>query len=83
VVSRLFALLSLFVKAQDLVHYFNMRQQHPTATITLYSQVVQDFACALASFDSSGEFLPLVADQFAARETSHRDNHPVQTSDYL
>jgi hypothetical protein len=70
-----FTFLGFFGETQDFIHNLNVGEQHTTATETFHTQRVQDILRVLASADSAGEFFPLVADEFAASETSYRDNH--------
>jgi hypothetical protein len=73
-VAAFFPLLRLFIKPEHFVNDFYVRQQHSPATVPLNSQAVQDVAGVLARTDSSCEFFPLIADEFAARETSNGNN---------
>jgi len=76
-VAAFFPLLRLLIKPEHFINYFHVRQQHSPATVPLNSQAVQNVASVLACADSSGEFFPLVPDEFAARETSNGNNQPA------
>jgi hypothetical protein len=73
-VAAFFPLLRLLIKSEHFVNDFYVRQQHSPATVPLNSQAVQDVASILACADSSGEFFPLVPDEFAAGKTSNGNN---------
>jgi hypothetical protein len=74
-VASFFALLRFFVEPQDFINYLNVREQHPSATVPFNAQAIQDIFGVLACSDTAGKFFPFVADQFAAGEASHGNNH--------
>ena len=76
-VTGFFTFLCFFVKAQDFIDDFYVREQHASATVPLQTQAVQDVAGVFACLDSAGEFVPSVSNQFAAGEASYGNNHFV------
>ena len=74
-VSGFFSLLSFLGKPQDLVDDFDVGEKHTPTTVPLNAQAIQDVFSVLASSNPPSEFFPFVADEFAAGEASHGDNH--------
>ena len=76
-VAGFFAFLCFFIEPQDFIDDFHVREQHASATVPLQAQAVQYIAGVLACLYSPCEFVPSVADKFAASEASYGNNHFV------
>jgi hypothetical protein len=74
-VACFFSFLGFFVEAEDFIDDFDVAEQHASATVSFDAEAVQYVAGVLARLDAAGELVPLVTDEFAAGETSYRDNH--------
>jgi hypothetical protein len=74
-VAGFFSFLCFFVKAQNFVDDFYVREQHASATVPLQAQAVEYVAGVLACLDSPCKFVPSVSNQFAASEASYGNNH--------
>jgi hypothetical protein len=64
-----------FTVPEELVDYFDMRYEHPSATVPLHSQLVQDFSGVFSLLGAAGILLPAISNHFSAGEASHRNNH--------
>jgi hypothetical protein len=81
--SGFLAFLGFLSEAQNLVDYFDVGQQHTSATVPFNAQAVQDILGILAGSNSPSEFFPFVAHEFAAGEAPHGDNHCFWSPVYL
>src|SRR3989344_8588587 len=69
--------------SRDLVHHFDVPEEHPAAAVALHAHALKSLRGVLAVLDLSGVFLVLVAYDRAAGEASYGEIHGYTSNIYL